>query len=694
MDLKLKDIKKYIKSDHVTDVNFNGTKLVHYLTQFNRLDLIKKLHIESFDVSDEDGNNPMHIASKLNYHKLFDYFSKIDPLSLYDQNNNGCSVVWYLSMDKDRLIKMIKNNELDISQPIKDDLTLMHLYVQKSDIKMIEFLIKNGYDPNHPVKNPPLMMAVVLNSDSVVKTLLENGADPNISDKKMYKPLLLAILNDFESIFDLLLNYGSDVNYYGPENMEHPVIVALHRANYSILKKLLDKKIDMNIQNKYLETPIHYMYYMNIHRKVPLELKRQMIQNISSINTKDGDGNTILCFIAFLDKWEDFEDILKNFKLKIHEKNKEGVKPLDGIKNKEKFILMTAESYINQLKRTDKIWTDELDLRIIQNNYKISDELIERITKEESHPKSSKDKVMFKLPIYPPTITNRFNATTFEEALYTICILKSNPEIKIPKYMGHQSNESIMKKIVNLVDSEHSLAESQLSYIGDHLQKSRHFVPYIVTWLNENSFVITEDLVKGTKYMLTKYPSTKLIFYKLSIVISERVTHANLLIYDIQRKFVERFDPYGNVSHSSEIMDEVFKKYFFDHLGVKYYSPRDTVKGISFQVFGDENNSSNRLKGDPGGFCLAWAMWYLELRLLNLHLNPKKLIKMAVQHLNKLDMKFIDYIRNYANHLDLRKNKLLELAGIPKEEWYRSYMSDKNYDAYLNMIEFELEKLL
>jgi ankyrin repeat protein len=701
------NIKKLIlKGDF--NVSVGSIKLLHYLTQTHDLnhDLIKninkKLIKNALNIIDENGNNPLHLAAQLNDLELLKYYIKINNL-LDVQNSNGCSVVWYIK-DNDFIKELINDKIINVHHKIRDHLTLMHLYIQKNDLDMVNFLIDHKYDLNYPIETPPLMMAIILNKINIIKLLLNNGANPNILDKNYYRPLLLAILHNNFNVTKLLIENGADVNYYGPENMEHPVLIAINKENNKIIKLLLDNDIDMNVQNKFLETPVHYMYYTKKHKLIPLNLRIKMINGLRSVNLKDIEGNTILCYLIFLDNWKDYEKILKTKKLKIFEKNKQGIKPLDGIAKKDLklFFDLVVDSYLHQLINKNKTWFDELDLELIKKsppNSDLIDKLLLKIQNGSSYPKGIEEKIKFKLPIYKSHNINTFNSSPVEEALYTICILKDHPEIKIPLCNDKEKDfnklkNKIISEAVKLVDRNNNLSDTQLSYFSSHLDKSKHFTPYLITWLNENSFITTPYLISGTKDILLKYPQTKLIFYKLSIVIGEQLTHSNLLIYDIDRKFIERFDPYGNVPYASEIMDEVLELYFKEQLNLKYYSPKDTVNGISFQMFGDENNEENRIKGDPGGFCLAWSMFYLELRLLNLHLNPKKLIKIAVLNINKLNMKFIDYIRNYASNLDQRKNKLLELAKIPKEEWYRLYMSDEHYEAYLNMVQSEIEKLL
>ena len=88
---------------------------------------------------------------------------------------------------------------------------------------------------------------------------------------------------------------------------------------------------------------------------------------------------------------------------------------------------------------------------------------------------------------------------------------------------------------------------------------------------------------------------------------------------------------------------------------------------VSFQTISDETNSKNMKLGDFGGFCLAWSLWYLEHRIINSKIDQKQLIEKTIKKLFSQDIKFSEFIRNYANNINKERYKSLKKIGIPEK---------------------------
>ena len=94
----------------------------------------------------------------------------------------------------------------------------------------------------------------------------------------------------------------------------------------------------------------------------------------------------------------------------------------------------------------------------------------------------------------------------------------------------------------------------------------------------------------------------------------------------------------------------------------------------------------NYVENDPNGFCMAWCLWYVEMRVKNPSIIPKVLIQKTIQQINKSEDKFKDYIRNYSNFLDDKKNEILSKAKLPKKYWYMHHIPTYIYKTYLKYI--------
>ena len=151
-------------------------------------------------------------------------------------------------------------------------------------------------------------------------------------------------------------------------------------------------------------------------------------------------------------------------------------------------------------------------------------------------------------------------------------------------------------------------------------------------------------------------------------------SHANVLIFDLNRRIIERFDPHGgsvyetntnnvkfgkevksDATYNQEVIDYQLSKKFKQILPeFKYLGTNETCPYLGPQVKTDAFT----------GLCVTWSAMYMVLRLLNPQLSPVEITKRMIDGsrevlLNKL-LRFqrfaIDTIRNYKG--DLRKLKV------------------------------------
>jgi hypothetical protein len=178
-------------------------------------------------------------------------------------------------------------------------------------------------------------------------------------------------------------------------------------------------------------------------------------------------------------------------------------------------------------------------------------------------------------------------------------------------------------------------------------------------------------------------------------LISDNYLHANVLLYDFKNKTVERFEPYGNMYGLDVTIDDILEEELTWNTGLSYKRPSDYLPLVSFQMISDENNSNYQKPGDFGGFCLAWCIWYVEHRLKNPDILPKVLVGKIIKKISNLNIKFIEYIRNYANKINLERIKYLTSIGIPekntsnvnmknREELHITQYLIKSYSSIIN----------
>ena len=139
-------------------------------------------------------------------------------------------------------------------------------------------------------------------------------------------------------------------------------------------------------------------------------------------------------------------------------------------------------------------------------------------------------------------------------------------------------------------------------------------------------------------------------FCYLSLKINDGL-HANIIIYDFNNLTIERFDPYGDTVNFDRELDDILEEELTWNTGFKYLKPSHFLPISGFQVISDELNPYKQKSGDFGGYCLAWCIWYLEHRIKNQTVKPKKLVDKLIKNIILSDNDFMEYIRNYSNNL-------------------------------------------
>lgn len=118
-----------------------------------------------------------------------------------------------------------------------------------------------------------------------------------------------------------------------------------------------------------------------------------------------------------------------------------------------------------------------------------------------------------------------------------------------------------------------------------------------------------------------------------------KARHANALYINTEKKVIIRYEPHGysTSSYDSPICDMRLKQAidFYEPLrGYRYYGPNDFQEGWGPQANEKEQTKYKRVTKmfgskerliEAGGFCMAFTLYFLELALLNINYDPKKI---------------------------------------------------------------------
>ncbi|EAT44480.1 AAEL004179-PA [Aedes aegypti] len=168
--------------------------------------------------------------------------------------------------------------------------TPLHCAASCGSIESIALLLAKGVDINAGIeKHSALHYAVQRNSKQCVEFLLKNGANPNTPQVYTQTPLHVAAANGFVECMDLLLNYGADArSQYGQKK-----ITSLHLAaseNYlDCVKLLIAAGADIDARNRDQQTPLHLACLSQCHETVTY-----LISQNADVHAIYRDGRTAL----------------------------------------------------------------------------------------------------------------------------------------------------------------------------------------------------------------------------------------------------------------------------------------------------------------------------------------------------------------------------------------------------------------
>ena len=159
-----------------------------------------------------------------------------------------------------------------------------------------------------------------------------------------------------------------------------------------------------------------------------------------------------------------------------------------------------------------------------------------------------------------------------------------------------------------------------------------------------------KKITKSFKKNILKCKKNKKRFIIIPLKIKTyRGYHANVFIYDTVNKTIERFEPHGSSSsYNADTLDKKSKR-FFDRLDIQeYYTTPYFCPNIGFQNI--QSTEKQKKTGEPG-FCLAWVMWYIDMRLSYPNLTQTAVVDKALEKLKDHPYSFTEFIRNYSKFL-------------------------------------------
>jgi ankyrin repeat protein len=596
---------------------FQNNYLFHYLIEVGNINALKLIEFPIY-IENNDNMNGFHIAANQYNEEVLYYLIKIYPEYINNRNINGETFIEYLPFEE--LIKIMKKFP---------NLDWKFLFESKKD-NILKNIISN-------LKFNDLIQFIDLYTMEDKKCLLELVNNPNLSSSQKIK----------------LLNKMDDINIKN-DNGEGIILRAIDLDDIELFNYLIDKNIDID-------------YYTFIKTTSPLsksvisdilnnryQYTKKILERLKKENPK---------FYHSTNKFRD--NILMTLLFARINRNKQVISNSSDYTVDMEILKLCDNKSWNQT-NIDKMspfnLLTYLDYSIYSpliKNLKIKKEILESIVKMKPNNKwldlflsleTFEEKEDINIEEYDYSLGTLFQAKFTDLGVFTLYLADTYSELLIPNLTSYMINN------ITFDDS--------FPFSDDIVAKEPVF-PWIINYYSSTSYYIhpyLNNIINSTRREGNKQYG--IVFLSL---IHDKILHANVLIYDFKNMLIERFEPYGNTSLIDDGIDDILEEELTWSTGMKYIRPKDYLPYAGFQTISDENNPVNEKMGDFGGFCLAWCLWYVETKLKNKNIESKVLVEKAIERINKMDNKFIEYIRNYSTKINEHRIKYMEKMGISKK---------------------------
>jgi len=522
-----------------------------------------------------------------------------------------------------------------------------------TDYKLFDWIITNTKYEIRPNINgiTIIHMLIKKNKLNLIKKLIK--IKPEILELQNNNILCQSIIQNNNKLSEYIIsNYSYVINIYDEDNIT-PFLYSIEYNNLEIFKLLIKYNVDINYTGLFNEfNPLIIALYNNQKEMIEIMLNNKI--NINMINSH----NETFLHSLFINEIKLPNELIIKIILKgdLLIKNIYNETPLDYIKK------------YNHYNKFDKIIEKKLEL-----------------TKKDKIEHNVKNRKKFIL-IQGKTNINYglYNSTHIYNSFYLINLLKKYNNLTIP--LRSNSQNKIRTENLFLEYSKNTNENNSINILKDYFYNLYEATPIIIIWKDENNYYIDKHLKFYIKKCLLS--NKRFILLKLILIISSDMNHSNIFLYDKKTNTIERFEPYG-IINSNNTIDVFFKNKFKEifNKDIKYLNPSDYFDTIGFQSLSNDHLLINKKIGDPGGYCLAWSLWYIEMRLTNLEYEPYEIIKLSmfkIKNLNKKENPFISFIRNYAYSLNENKNKLLTVMNIEKEHFNNHIFDQNDTDKIIN----------
>lgn len=640
-------------------IKFGYDEIVDILLEYNK----KAIGIPIQTMYDDNGYIPLHYAIIYQNTKCFNKLLDISDCSIVNKLGNNALMlsILYRSFD---FMKSIYNKTKNLSIQNKSGESSLHIACKTSQTDIVKFLLSKKIDTNiqeYEMKAAALHYVCSIGNENIVGMLIDNDADVNIQDFDGNTPLHYSVMYDKIKITELLIT--------------HPKTKS---------------RINLNLYNINLSLPLHIAFSNGGNN---LQTYINLLLPNTNINFQNKLGNTCLHEICGRNIWIKNANILEHKKNDMLIRNNKNMRPIDYVNEKDKVTLIDkiALSYMNALLNNKKMWDDTWKKDChndLAKCYKDSRKKIENLINEDkyncddrTYPSNHISKKCIGVGVDERISFNTLVGSVLDIWSGCLYVLEKHPNVLVVLNnldVNDTTKMTFYRKYGIPGSSSHEMLfeNTFVTWYKHSIDFSSHGRQLFVNLLN--------DVKQNNK-------KNALIVLCVTIIDVSGFRHANVLIYDHDKKELERFDPFGSGTY--KMLDETLEKYFADIIpDVKYISPDVYMTSVGLQKI-DVSETQNEYIGDPGGYCVAWSNWYVDMRASYPELERDKLIRCIIQQVSLKQIKFRSIIRNYSRNITVIRDDVLNKANIDINQFINNEFNEKHFDVIISEFNSRLQNL-
>lgn len=690
-------VDKYDRSIIVYPITYSYYEIMETLLESNK----NNIGISILDIKDRNQKIPLHYAIELKNLKAIELLIKFGANCNTTDANGQNSLHLSIKTRSIDICKLVLLNIGDINSRYNTGENSLHIACNLQLVEIAKLLIDNKINTNtqdYSNEITPLHYAVLLNNREIITMLLNNGANPNIQDVYGNTSLHYSIVENNFQIFKIIVTHpiAKKIVNYNIWNIdgEIPLHLAL-KKNDEISHDLRQPNVihdDILDDNNTIKT-VKTVKTDNTDTTNAKDYLEIMIDK-SNLTLQDNDGNTCLHYLVEFKLWKKYSKILEKKRLDIFSINVDKKTPLDFLdkSDENQFIDMVVESYYYRLINSNYKWNTEWQNLCVSDasangSKKCRDKIRSEITGLINNVKKGKalkcDEKSFpmKKTVSCVSISEgvpsdfcTFTGTTLDILIGVIYLLKKHKNICGTVTKNTNKNKELC-----------SLHKS----LGGLINTRCEFFSFEIVWSNQKLYLM-DDFYTRFKQCVNVQKHKKYIIVPILIEMREG-NHAGYLIYDVDKKEVERFEPHGSSSphglyYNPNLLDELLEAKFKDiDDDIKYFRPKDFLPKIGFQIM-DVNENNKRKIGDPLGFCALWCIWYVDMRLLYKEIDRKELVSILMKTLRANNISFRNMIRNYGQYIIDMRDEILKKTKMDINDWLNDQYTDNQIDSVIDQI--------